>query len=125
MWKATIRGLVARKVRLVLTALAILLGVSFVSATYVLTDTVKRSFDAVFSQTLSGVDLQVQGHSSLGDLSNPGRISDSTVERVRGGPRGGPGRAVRADHAGAVRRPRRRNHRRRRATDLRDLVGRR
>jgi len=38
MWKATIRGLFARKVRLALTALAILLGVSFVSATYVLTD---------------------------------------------------------------------------------------
>src|SRR5450432_4954 len=87
MWKATIRGLLARKVRLVLTALAILLGVSFISATYVLTDTVKQSFDAVFSQTLSGVDLQVQGANSLGgDASNVGRIPDSTVERVRAVP---------------------------------------
>jgi putative ABC transport system permease protein len=86
MWKATIRGLLARKVRLVLTALAILLGVSFISATYVLTDTVKQSFDAVFSQTLSGVDLQVQGASSLGDVSNPGRIPDSTVDEVRAVP---------------------------------------
>jgi putative ABC transport system permease protein len=86
MWKATIRGLLARKVRLVLTALAILLGVSFISATYVLTDTVKQSFDAVFSQTLSGVDLQVQGASSLGDVSNPGRIPDSTVDQVRAVP---------------------------------------
>ncbi len=83
MWKATIRGLLARRVRLVLTALAILLGVSFISATYVLTDTVKQSFDAVFSQTLSGVDLQVQGASSLGDVSNPARIPDSTVDQVR------------------------------------------
>ncbi len=83
MWKATIRGLLARKVRLVLTALAILLGVSFISATYVLTDTVKQSFDAVFSQTLSGVDLQVQGASSLGDSSTPARIPDSTVDQVR------------------------------------------
>ena len=66
MWKATIRGLFARKVRLALTALAILLGVAFVSATYVLTDSVKRSFDAVFAQTLTGVDLQVQGASALG-----------------------------------------------------------
>ena len=56
MWKATIRGLLARRIRLVVTALAVLLGVSFVSATYVLTDTVKRSFDAVFQQTVSGVD---------------------------------------------------------------------
>ena len=82
MWKATIRGLVARKVRLALTALAILLGVSFVSATYVLTDTVRQSFDAVFAQTLSGVDLKVQGASALGDVSNPGRIPDTTVDEV-------------------------------------------
>ena len=86
MWKATIRGLVARKVRLALTALAILLGVSFVSATYVLTDTVKRSFDAVFAQTLTGVDLQVQGASALGDVSNPGRIPDATIDDVRAVP---------------------------------------
>ena len=54
MWKTTIRGLLARRVRLVLTAMAVLLGVSFVSATYVLTDTVRRSFDAVFAQSLDG-----------------------------------------------------------------------
>jgi putative ABC transport system permease protein len=61
MWKATIRGLFARKVRLALTALAILLGVAFVSATYVNTDSVKRSFDAVIAGTLEGVDLHVAG----------------------------------------------------------------
>ena len=72
MWKATIRGLFARKVRLALTALAILLGVAFVTATYVLTDSVKRSFESVFAQTLTGVDLQVQGTSALGDGSSPG-----------------------------------------------------
>ncbi|HEY3672913.1 MAG TPA: FtsX-like permease family protein [Acidimicrobiia bacterium] len=82
MWKATIRGLFARKVRLALTALAILMGVAFVSATYVLTDSVKRSFESVFAQTLTGVDLQVQGASALGDGSTPGRIPDSTVDQV-------------------------------------------
>src|SRR5438445_11175334 len=82
MWKATIRGLFARKVRLALTALAILLGVSFVSATYVLTDSVKRSFNTVFAQTLSGIDLQVQGASALGSDTSPGRIPDSVVDDV-------------------------------------------
>jgi putative ABC transport system permease protein len=82
MWKATIRGLFARKVRLALTALAILLGVAFVSATYVLTDSVKQSFDSVFAQTLSGIDLQVQGASALGDGSTPGRIPDAVVAQV-------------------------------------------
>jgi putative ABC transport system permease protein len=69
-------------VRLALTALAILLGVTFVSATYVLTDSVKRSFDTVFAQTLSQVDLVVQSSSSLGDGTTTSRIPESTVDQV-------------------------------------------
>jgi putative ABC transport system permease protein len=85
MWKATIRGLLARRVRLVLTAMAVLLGVAFVSATYVLTDTVKRAFDGVFTQTLVGVDLQVQGLREL-DRGDPPRIPERTLEEVRAVP---------------------------------------
>ena len=44
MWKATVKGIFARKVRLALTAVAVLLGVAFVSGTYVLTDTLNQSF---------------------------------------------------------------------------------
>ena len=86
MWKATIRGLLARRIRLVVTALAVLLGVSFVSATYVLTDTVKRSFDAVFEQTVSGVDLVVEGPRALGDAGESERIPESTLDLVRAVP---------------------------------------
>src|SRR5215207_7399067 len=82
MWKATIRGLLARKVRLALTALAILMGVAFVSATYVLSDSVKRSFESVFAQTLTGVDLRVGGASALDDSSSAGRIPDSVTDDV-------------------------------------------
>lgn len=82
MWKATIRGLLARRLRLALTALAVLLGVSFVSATYVLTDTVKQSFDDVFRQTVAGVDLQVQAANTVGGSSDPGRIPESVTEEV-------------------------------------------
>ncbi len=82
MWKATIRGLFARKVRLALTALAILLGVAFVSATYVLTDSVKQSFESVFAQTLTGVDLRVGGASALGTSSTAGRIPESVTAEV-------------------------------------------
>ena len=42
MWRATIKGLLAHKLRLALTALAIVLGVTFVSGTLVLTDTLRR-----------------------------------------------------------------------------------
>src|SRR6266498_964361 len=39
MWNATIKGLLSHKLRLLLTALAIVLGVSFVSGTYVVVHT--------------------------------------------------------------------------------------
>ena len=82
MWKPTIRGLLARKVRLTLTALAVVLGVAFISATYVLTDTVKQSFDSVFAQTLTGVDLQVQGARPL-DQGSPQRMPETALGQVR------------------------------------------
>ncbi len=85
MWRATIRGLLARRVRLALTAAAVVLGVAFVSATYVLTDTVKASFDEVFSQTLSGVDLSVQGPRPFG-TGEPPRIPEAALEQVRAVP---------------------------------------
>lgn len=96
MWKATIRGLFARKVRLALTALAIVLGVSFVSGTYVLTDTLKRSFGQVFSQTAANVDLVVRsaipfdfGADSSGDgilFGTRARMPDGVVTDVRSVP---------------------------------------
>src|SRR5260370_16921466 len=66
MWKATVRGIVARKVRLALTVVAVLLGVSFVSGTDVLTDTLNQSFQGVFRQTLAGVNLVVQRTAPFG-----------------------------------------------------------
>ncbi len=85
MWKPTIRGLLARKVRLVLTALAVLLGVAFMSAVYVLTDTVKQSFDEVFAQTLDRVDLSVQGARALG-RGDSQRIPETVLRAVRSVP---------------------------------------
>ena len=40
MLRVTIKGLLARKVRLLLSAIAVVLGVAMVSGTYVLTDTI-------------------------------------------------------------------------------------
>ena len=41
----TLRGLAARKLRTALTAIAVVLGVGLISGTYILTDTINRSFD--------------------------------------------------------------------------------
>jgi putative ABC transport system permease protein len=56
-----VRGLLARKLRLALTALAIVLGVTFVTGTFVLTDTLNRTFDTLIGTAYQHVNLQVRG----------------------------------------------------------------
>lgn len=61
MWRATIKGLLAHKLRLGLTSLAIVLGVAFVAGTFILTDTMGRAFDDLFSTVNKGVAVEVTG----------------------------------------------------------------
>jgi len=83
MWRATIRGLFARKVRLALTALSVMLGVSFVAGTYVLTDTLDASFQTFFQRTVDGVDVVVRPRAVFGGDGDRDRVPDSLVEQVR------------------------------------------
>jgi putative ABC transport system permease protein len=57
--RIALRNLWERKLRTALTALAIVLGVMMVAATYVLTDTIDRSFEEIFTQSNEGVDAVV------------------------------------------------------------------
>src|SRR5260370_33913805 len=84
MGKATLKGILARKLRLALTTLAVLLGVAFVSGTYVLTDTMERSFDTIFRRTVTDVDLVVRARDPYtGGGSQRTRIPEATLARVR------------------------------------------
>ncbi len=67
MLRATLRSLFARKFRLVLSALAIVLGVGFVAGTFVLTDTLNRTFDDLFSNIDRNTSVQVRSASQLKD----------------------------------------------------------
>ena len=64
MWRATFKSLLAKKLRLVLTALSVVLGVGFVAGTYVLTDTMNAAFEELFAQTSGASDVVVR--SALG-----------------------------------------------------------
>jgi putative ABC transport system permease protein len=66
MLKAMLRGLVAHKLRLVLSALAIVLGTMFMSAAFIAGDTVSQGFTALFSTINSTLDVQVSGESETG-----------------------------------------------------------
>jgi putative ABC transport system permease protein len=67
MLRATLRSLLARKLRLLLASTAVLLGVSFVSGAFVLTDSLSRVFDNLFASINAGTSVTVQGVSALGD----------------------------------------------------------
>jgi putative ABC transport system permease protein len=57
MFRITLRNLRAHKVRLLLSGLAVVIGVAFVAGTYVFTDTLSKTFDDLFSSTVSDVEL--------------------------------------------------------------------
>ncbi len=65
MWKATLKGLLAHKLRLTLTALAIVLGVTFVTGTLVLTDTLHNTFTTLFNNVYQNVNFEVRAKAAF------------------------------------------------------------
>src|SRR5215210_4650153 len=63
----------ARKFRLVTTALAVLLGVAFMVGTLVFTDTIGKTFDDLFATVSAGTDAQVRSKSAI-DTGDSGEI---------------------------------------------------
>lgn len=72
MLKATVKALLAHKLRLALTALAVVLGVAFMAGTLVLTGSIKQSLTSLFTQTQAGKAVIVRGISSFGTQNNQG-----------------------------------------------------
>jgi putative ABC transport system permease protein len=56
-----LKGLAARKVRALLTAFAVVIGVSMVSGTFILTDTMQKTFDGLFAASYDKTDAVIDG----------------------------------------------------------------
>jgi putative ABC transport system permease protein len=75
MRKVVLQGLWAHKLRLALTALAIVLGVTFISGTLVLTDTLHNTFTTLFGRVYQNVDFEIRGTAALsGGNDNTGAV---------------------------------------------------
>jgi putative ABC transport system permease protein len=88
MWKVTIKGLLAHKLRLALTGLAIVLGVTFISGTLVLTDTLHNTFNTLFSHIYQNVDFEVRANAAFNSNAPGGgtgrkAIPESIITTVR------------------------------------------
>ncbi len=89
MWRVTRKGLRAHKLRFALTALAVLLGVSFMSGTMVLTDTIEKTFDDLFADVNEGTDAYVRSRNSIDADFGPTlreRISADLVPQIEAVP---------------------------------------
>ena len=80
MRKVTIQRLLAHKLRLALTALAIVLGVTFISGTFVLTDTLQNTFNTLFGNIYAKVDFQVRGVAQLGSGAGEAEMAGGRLE---------------------------------------------
>src|SRR5262249_43918660 len=71
--------------RLLLTTLAIVLGVGFVAGTYVLTDTINQTFTDLFRQTTKGIDVAVRTNATFSAQGNEQRapMPAAVLHRVR------------------------------------------
>ena len=88
MLKATLRSLLGHKLRLALTAIAVVLGVAFVAGTFVFTDSLNATFDRIFASANAGVSVSVQGKplavgGERGDQQRS-RLTQALLDRVRG-----------------------------------------
>ena len=85
MTTVALRGLWGRKLRSVLTALAIIIGVAMVSGTYILTDTINKGFDTVFTDSYANSDAVISGKEafSTDNTTNAVGFSDDVLTKVR------------------------------------------
>ena len=94
MLKLTLNSLLARKIRLALTTFAVVLGVSFVSGSFILADSLRSVFDKIAVE-IAGPDwIQVRGVETIEDdaFSRPtvpqSVVDQSDLLKVSTAPRG-------------------------------------
>src|SRR3954469_22310381 len=61
MTRVALKGLLQRKLRALLTALAVTLGVAMVSGTFMLTDSIEKAFTSIFNSGYAETDVVVSG----------------------------------------------------------------
>ncbi len=110
MIKVTLKGLAARPLRTLLSALAIIVGVAFVCAALTLTDAMRGAANSLSSAAYDGTDAVVTAKTAfqpgMDSFAQVPTVPASTLDRVRSAP-GGRRRRRRHHRHRADHRPRR------------------
>jgi putative ABC transport system permease protein len=88
MFSLVLRGFMQRKLRVLLTGIAIALGVALMAGTYVLTDTINKSFAGIFTVANRGHDVVITPTQRLGSetRSQTSPITEQMLAQVRSTP---------------------------------------
>jgi putative ABC transport system permease protein len=81
-----LKGLLGRKTRAILTALAIVLGTGMVGATFIFTDTLNKAFNGVFASPYENASVVVSGKQIVSGAANTPSVPASLVARIKAVP---------------------------------------
>lgn len=86
MFRAAWKSLLGRKLRLIMSTFAIVLGVAFVAGSLIFTDTLGRSFTALFASTVGDVVVRPEGGTTVDGSPSTRTIPASVVADLTGTP---------------------------------------
>jgi putative ABC transport system permease protein len=81
--RVALKGLLGRKLRAALTAFAIVLGVAMISGSLVLTDTIGKSFDGVYSESYKNTDAVVSSKNAISKGDKAPAFSAGVLRKVQ------------------------------------------
>ncbi|MFF8291125.1 ABC transporter permease [Streptomyces sp. NPDC016309] len=84
MFRTALRNVLAHKARLLMTVLAVMLGVAFVSGTLVFTDTLSNAFRNQSAKSYDDVAVAVTSYADRDDAKQEPGLSQKTVDRIAG-----------------------------------------
>ncbi|MFE9374482.1 ABC transporter permease [Streptomyces sp. NPDC006711] len=82
MFKTALRNVLAHKARLLMTVLAVMLGVAFVSGTLIFTDTLGNAFRHQSAKNYDKVAVAVTTYASADDTDRRAGISEQTLQKM-------------------------------------------
>src|SRR5690242_16854885 len=84
MWKVTWRNLAARKLRLALSAFAIVLGVAFVAGSFIFTDALSSAFNGIVKGTTADVEVHPRGADDFSAVQDTRLLSGPDLDKLKG-----------------------------------------
>lgn len=82
MFRTALRNVLAHKARLLMTVLAVMLGVAFVSGTLVFTDTLSNAFRNQSAKSYDNVAVAVTSYADENDAKQEPGLSQQTVDKI-------------------------------------------